>query len=147
MTIKASTGLRNALLATGSLRGALDGGRINIYAGTPPASADDAIGAATLLCAITLNGTGTGINFDTAAVAGVLSKAPAEVWSGTNAASGSATFYRHVADGDDGAASTSAPRLQGLVGVAGSDMNLSSTSLTSGAPQSIDYYAVALPTL
>ena len=53
MAIKTSTGLRNAMLATGSAKAALDGGRINIYAGAAPATADDAVGGATLLCAIT----------------------------------------------------------------------------------------------
>ena len=147
MTIKASTGLRNGTLATGSLRSLLNGGRINIYAGAEPASADADLGGATLLCAVTVNSTGTGINFDTAASGGVLQKAPGEVWSGVNAATGVASFYRHVAAGDAGDASTTAARLQGTIGIAGADLNLSSTSLTSGATQTIDYYSVALPTL
>lgn len=147
MTIKASTGLRNGTLATGSLRSLLNGGRINIYAGAEPATADADLGGATLLCAVTVNSTGTGINFDTTASGGVLQKAPGEVWSGVNAATGVASFYRHVAAGDAGDASTTAARLQGTIGIAGADLNLSSTSLTSGATQTIDYYSVALPTL
>ena len=147
MTLKVSTGLRNGLLDSGSLKSQLDGGRINIYAGAVPASADESLGSATLLCAVTLNSTGSGINFDTAAVGDTLSKAPGEVWSGVNAATGTATFYRHVADGDDGTLSTSAPRLQGEVGTAGKELNLSSINLTSGATQTIDYYSVTQPTL
>lgn len=147
MTIKASTGLRDGTLVTGSLRSLLNGGRINIYAGAEPATADAALGGATLLCAVTVNSTGTGINFDTTASGGVLQKAPGEVWSGVNAATGVASFYRHVAAGDAGDASTTAARLQGTIGIAGADLNLSSTSLTSGATQTIDYYSVALPTL
>lgn len=147
MTIKASTGLRDGTLVTGSLRSLLNGGRINIYAGAEPATADADLGGATLLCAVTVNSTGTGINFDTAASGGVLQKAPGEVWSGVNAATGVASFYRHVAAGDAGDASTTAARLQGTIGIAGADLNLSSTSLTSGATQTIDYYSVALPTL
>ena len=65
----------------------------------------EAVGA-TLLCAVTVNSTGTGINFDTAASGGVLQKAPGEVWSGVNVATGVASFYRHVAAGDAGDAST-----------------------------------------
>ena len=147
MALKTSTGLRNGVLSGGSLKSRLDGGRINIYAGTPPATADDAVGGATLLCAITLNSTGTGINFDTAAAGGVLQKAPGEVWSGVNAATGTAAWYRHVAAGDDGTLSTTASRVQGLIGVAGADLNLSSVSLTSDATQSIDFYSLAWPTL
>ena len=76
-----------------------------------------------------------------------LSKAPAEVWSGVNAASGTATFYRHVAVGDDGTLSTSQARLQGTVGTAGAELNLSSVNLSNGATQTIDYYSVTQPTL
>lgn len=52
MALKTSTGLRNGVLSGGSLKSRLDGGRINIYAGTPPATADDAVGAATLLLSL-----------------------------------------------------------------------------------------------
>lgn len=147
MTLKVSTGLRNGLLDSGSVKSQLDGGRINIYAGDVPATADAALGAAVLLCAVTLNATGAGINFDAAAVGDTLSKAPAEVWSGVNAATGTATFFRHVAAGDDGTLSTAAPRVQGEVGVAGKELNLSSVNLVNGATQTIDYYSITAPTL
>lgn len=52
MTIKASTGLRNSMLVTGSLRSLLNGGRINIYAGAAPATADADLGGATLLLSL-----------------------------------------------------------------------------------------------
>lgn len=146
MAYKVSTGLRNGMLAGSSLKEQLDAGFIKIYAGAVPATADDALGSATLLCTISLNSTGTGINFDTAAAAGVLAKAPAEVWSGVNTGTGTATFFRHVAAADDGTLSTTAPRIQGAVGTSGAEMNLSSVNLTSGATQTIDYYNAALPT-
>lgn len=145
MAIKTSTGLRNAMLATGSAKAALDGGRINIYAGAAPASADDAIGGATLLCAITLNSTGTGIMFDTAAVNGVLAKKPSETWSGAIAATGTAAWYRHVAAADDGTLSTTAPRLQGTVALIGADLNID-PNFISGQTKAIEHYVIALPT-
>lgn len=147
MSIKSSTGLRNGVLATGSVKSQLDGGEIRIYSGTPPAAADDAIGAAILLCTITNNSTGAGLNFDTAAAGGVLVKAPAEVWSGVNVASGVASFYRFVTKADNSSLSTTLPRVQGSVGVAGAALNLSSNTLTSGATQTVDYYSLAMPTL
>lgn len=143
--LKPSTGLRNGMLATGSFKSLMDGAKLKIYAGTVPASADDALGGATLLCTISNNGTATGLTFDAAAVGGVLAKTPAEVWSGTNVAGGVATFYRLETAADDGSASTVFPRLQGTVGLAGADLNLSNTTLVSAAPQVIDYYTVALP--
>ena len=147
MTLKVSTGLRNELLSGDSLKGLLDLGFIKIYAGTVPADADAALGAATLLCTISVNSTGTGISFDTAAAGGTLAKAPAQVWSGVNVAAGTATFYRHVASTDTGAASSTEVRIQGAVAVAGAEMNLSSVALTNGATQTLDYYTVTLPSL
>lgn len=42
MTIRESTGLRNHLLSGGSFRSAFDGGKLEIYSGVQPASANDA---------------------------------------------------------------------------------------------------------
>lgn len=145
--MKASTGLRNKLLDTGPLNSVLDLGFIKIYAGTEPATADAAIGAATLLCTISNNSTATGIKLETAASAGSIPKESTEVWSGVNVAGGTATFYRHVAPGDDGTLSTTQARLQGTIGTSGADLNLSSINLSNGATQTIDYYSVTLPTL
>lgn len=148
MAIKISTGLRNGLLDSASLKGLLDGGVINIYQGDEPASADSAIPeAAQLLCTVSLDSTGDGINFDINAVDGVLSKAPAEVWSGVNAASGTAQFYRHVQPSDTGVASDTEVRVQGNIGTFGTDMEISSTTLTEGAVQTVDHYSIAMPTL
>jgi len=146
MTLKVSTGLRNKLLDTGSLATLMAGGLIKIYSGTPPTNADDAT-AGSLLCTISLNSTGTGINMASTATGGVLAKSTSETWSGVVALSGAATYYRHVAASDTGAASTTQARLQGEIAAAGSELNLSSTTLTSGATQTVDYYSVALPTL
>jgi len=150
MALKVSTGMRNALLDTGSLASTLAAGFIHIYSGTAPTDGDNAIGSAganTLLCTITIDGLGTGINMDATATAGVLPKAPAETWKGTNAASGLASFYRHVAVGDSGALSTTEPRLQGAIALANAEMNFTNTTLTASADQNVDYYTVTLPTL
>lgn len=148
MTLKASTGLRNKVLDTSPLRTALNLGFIKVYSGTPPATADAAIGGGnTLLCTISNNSTGTGLTMEAAAVSGILEKETTEVWSGVNVASGTATFYRHVAVGDTGASSMTEARIQGDIATAGADMNLSNTVLASAATQTIDYYVVALPTL
>lgn len=141
--MKLSTALRNYILSSGSLKAALAGGEIRIYAGTVPTTADDSIGSATLL--VTIKNAGAGINFDTTAAAGILAKAPGETWSGVNAATGTAAFFRHVLSADTGASSTTAVRIQGTCAVAGADINLTSVALTSGATQTIDAYSVAQP--
>jgi hypothetical protein len=147
MTYHVSTGLRNKLLDTAPLKTILNLGFINIYGGTVPATADDAIGSATLLCVVSNNSTGTGLTMASAASAGTLPKNSGEVWSGVNVATATATFYRHVAVGDTGASSSTEARVQGSVGTVGAEMNLSSVNLTNGATQTIDYYSIALPTL
>jgi hypothetical protein len=147
MAIQISTGLRNHVLVTGSLRSALAGGYIRIYSGTPPATADAALSGNTLLVQIGNGDSNTGLNLATSATNGVVQKAGAETWTGTNAATGTATFFRHVASTDTGALSTTEPRIQGSVGTIGTDMELNSTALTSGATQTLDFYQITLPTL
>lgn len=146
MSIKVSTGLRNAMLTDNPFRTVMNGGFMKIYAGTPPASADDTLGTATLLCTLSNNGGATGLTFEAAAVNGVIGKAAAEVWKGVNSAGGTATFYRLVLAGDTGAASTTDKRVQGSVAVAGGDINLSSVGLVQGADQKLDFYNLTLPT-
>lgn len=150
MAIKTSTGLRNKMLDANPLKTIMASGFIKIYAGTPPTTADDAIGGGnTLLCTISNNSTGTGITFAASASGGAIAKNGSEVWSGVNSnGSGlTATFYRHVAVGDDGTSSTSQARIQGTIGAVNADLNLSSVVLPNGGTQTIDYYSVALPTL
>lgn len=145
MAIKFSTGARNKMLDTGSLKSIFALGFIKVYSGSAPATADAAV-TGTLLCTVSNASSGTGVNMAAAAVAGVIEKLSSETWSGVNAASGTAGYYRHVAVGDDGTLSTTQARSQGTIGTAGADMNFSSTSLTSGATQTVDYFSYALPT-
>ena len=149
MAIKMSTGLRNEMLSGDSLKAIFDAGsEIRIYSGAIPPSADNSIGAATLLC--TIKNGASGITFDTAAVNGILVKNPSETWQGTvvpaAGAGMNATFYRHVLTADDNAVSATAPRYQGTVAVVGADMNLTNTLLVASAVQGIDYHAVTIAT-
>lgn len=145
--MKASTGLRNYMLDTGSMKAGLAGGFLKIYKGAVPADAD-AAATGTLVLTVSVNSDGvTGLSMAAAAAAGVLAKA-AEVWSGVVEAGGphTAAYFRFVTAADDGTLSTTQRRLQGTIGTAGADMNLASTELTSGATRTIDYFNVALPT-
>lgn len=143
--LKVSTGMRNSLLDTATLRTALNLGSIKIYSGAAPATADD-IATGTLLCTITNASTATGITL-AAAAGGAIAKTGAEVWSGVNAATGAAGYYRHVASTDTGVLSTTQPRVQGLIATSGAELNLTNTTLTVGATQTLDFYSVSLPTL
>lgn len=152
MALKLSTSLRNNLLSGSALATAIDNGFLKIYAGAAPATANDAVGAAVLLCTISVNSTGSGVSLGTASD-GSVAKA-ADVWSGlvSNAGAVNATWYRHVGSSDTGVAltdpaGTAEPRIQGTVGTSGADLNLSAVALTNGSTQTIDYYSVTLPTL
>jgi hypothetical protein len=78
---------------------------------------------------------------------GVISKPPAEVWSGVNAAPGTATHYRIVKSDDDGAEDTTKtrPRAQGSISTSGAELNLSSVNLAAGATTTIDSFSLTLP--
>lgn len=146
MTFQASTGLRTKMLDTSPLRTLLNLGFIKVYTGAPPASAD-AAPTGTLLLTISNNAGGTGLTFNAAAAAGAISKNSGETWSGNAVASGTAGYYRFVQAGDSGALSTTDCRVQGLCGVAASELNLTTTSLINTTLYSVDAYSIGLPTL
>ena len=142
---KISTGLRNHLLATGSLKAALDGSVLRIYEGAIPSGADDGIGAAVLLCTISDNDTGTGLTMDGTPSGGVIGKDSTQVWSGTTAANGTASFYRFTTIADDGSASSTVKRVQGTVGTLLTDLRVDSTTFTIGGLRVLDSYQVGMP--
>lgn len=143
--MKRSTGLRNYMLATGSFKQAIDSSIINIYSGVEPATADDALGSAVLLCTISLEGTGTGVTLATVPSAGTLTKNPSEVWTGDVLVSGQASFFRMQKPADAGSSSVSAVRLQGTVGLIGADLNFNTINLVSGNARRINNFVAAIP--
>ena len=151
MALKLSTGMRNKLLDTNSLRSILNLGFLKIYSTSAgiPTAADDALvgGTHTLLVTISVSSGGTGLTFAATAASGAISKNGGETWSGTIAQTGTAAFYRFVASTDTGAASTSEPRVQGEVGTAGKELNLVSVSLTATNTLTIDNFSIGIPTL
>lgn len=126
-----STGLANALLGSQSLKDALAGGKICIYSGAAPTSAD-AAATGTLLCTVTLGANpASGITLDTAA-AGAITKPAADTWSGSNVANGQASYFRWVTLADDASQSSTAKRIQGLVSTSGAHLNMTSVNLVQG---------------
>lgn len=144
--MKISRALRNYMLSDGSFRDAMNGGVIRIYSGDPPGSPNDAVpSGADMLCELTVDGGDDGLNFREEASEGTLLKNPDENWRGTVETSGTARWFRFVRSNDGGSQSMTALRAQGTVERAGGDMNLSSTSLSSGAIQTIDFFSLGLP--
>ena len=142
-----STGLVNYLQVTGSRKAGLDGGFLDIYAGTVPADADASIGGATLLSTLTLGGDDvTGLTIDATATDGVIKKPDAAVWRDpTPPATGTASFFRWRQTGDTGALSTTDRRIQGTVGTIGCDLNLNSTTITTGVAFEINTFTIRQP--
>jgi len=135
----------------GSLKDIFRDGALKIYSGSQPAEADDAI-SGTLLITIT-ESAGTfaagafanGLEFGDAA-SGAIAKASGETWQGVATASGTAGYFRLCANPTDvGAESTTLPRIDGLIGTSGADLNLSSTSIVSGQTYTIDTFSLTLP--
>lgn len=145
MSLYLSSGLAKFLATDGSMKYAMDGGFIDIYAGPVPAGADAAVGAATLLCRISTNATPTGLTLTPDGR--FLRKAPGEVWSGEKVGAGTASFYRHVYKLDDGSASTEHRRMQGAVGLTNAaEMTLVDVAFVPGGTFTLNSYVLELPT-
>jgi len=144
---KFSTGLRNTMLDSQSLKSVMDGGLLHIYSGTAPATADDSVGSATPILTISVDGTGGGLHFSSTAENGAIGKDTAEVWKGTIQATDTATWFRLVASGDTGGSSGTEARIQGSIGVAGADMLMANTTLTASEEFTLNYFTVVMPTL
>lgn len=88
-----------------------------------------------------------GLKFDVVA-AGVLPKQVSQVWSGVNAATGSAGWFRHYGSVADSKALDNAGvaiRLDGAVSTAGAEMNMTSTAFVSGAVTTLAGWQMTVP--
>jgi len=144
MALRLSTGLRQALLGTQDFQTEFALSFINIYTGSQPSSSDDAA-TGTLLATIYSDGAAVGISFD-APVAGVVSKAVAQTWSGTSVAEGTAGYFRLYEAADNPALlSTTNSRIDGNVATSGANMNMSNTFVANGAVQTVSTFAITMP--
>ena len=149
MALEFSTGFKDAVLDTGSFKSTFDDGYIRIYDGTPPADADAALAGNTVLVTYSDNdqgiGAGQGLDLEASAANGSISKAAAQTWKGTAAATSTATFFRYIQSADTGALSTTEIRIQGTVGGAGADLFVSSTTFTSAVEYTLDLFSITVP--
>ena len=120
--LKYSNGTRDAQ-QQGLITYAGSGCLIKLYQGTQPANANTAITTQTLLVSLTISGSfGTDSN-------GTLTLG--SVTNGTASASGTADFFR-IFKSDD-----STVVMDGSVGTSGADLNLNTTTISSGQTVSI----------
>lgn len=151
MSLSTSRALFKAMLDTAPFNVAMDGCVLKVYGGTVPANAspslpaaEAALGSATLLCTFTDNGGAGYLSWESAAEDNVISKSASQVWKGTVAATGTATFFRIVLPDDDGTASTTALRMQGAVGVAVGELLIANTAFTAAELRTINSFFFAL---
>jgi len=79
---------------------------------------------------------------------GAVSKLASQTWSGINASSGTAGYYRlYGSVADSGALDSSATyyREDGAIGTSGADLNMTSTALTNGIATSINVFQKTMP--
>lgn len=156
MAFRMSSKLKNLMLA--AVKTALADGVIYIYSGTQPSSGD-AAPTGTLLGIVSVggkklevggfqHGTATyGLEFGTAAASSI-SKASAETWQIVAAATGTAGWFRFVANAADSGALDSTetyPRIDGRISTTGAEMNLSNLSLVAGATTTVDSFSISFP--
>jgi len=103
-------------------------GKLRIYDGTQPATADTAVSTQTLLAELTMNATAFG-----AASAGVIT-ANAITSDSSADATGTATWFRLLKS--DG----TTPLWDGSVGTSGANLNLNSVAIQSGAAVSVSSF-------
>lgn len=145
MAVKISSGVAAAVAAANSLRGIFHGvSELRVYGGLEPASANAAIGSAVLLFTYRGDG-GAPLEFEASAPEGILSKSAGQIWTGNGVADGTATFCRLVLPADTDEASTTAPRVQGDVGLAGKFLTIGNTAILTGAPQRLGSFRLAWP--
>lgn len=126
MTIRLSSGLRDAVISNYGLGATLFGGRIQIYSGTQPLFAD-LPPTGVLLATVTQAG---GLQLQLGPRAGDIVNAGE--WTLTGLADGTPGWWRFVGPGaDDGTESAALPRLDGVVADSVQDMPLTISTSTS----------------
>ena len=131
MALQFETGTRNGMLDQITSKVGTSA-RLKIYSGTEPANCAAALSGNTLLCDLPCSSA-----FAAAASGGVLT---ANAVTQTNAAaSGTASFFRLT----DSAGTTC--YAQGTVGTSGADLNLNTTTISSGGPVQITSWTITAP--
>lgn len=152
--IRLSNALRTAIMVTGSVKSRLDGGFLFMFAGTQPASAEDAAAGA-LLAAVSIDAAGaTGLTLVAGDATGQAKKTAAEAWKALGLAAGTARWYRFQRL-DTNLATTQAAalaaaggvveRVDGSVGTSGADLIAASVAVALNAPITVDTYVLTLP--
>lgn len=132
MATRIPTGARNA--AADAVLGRIDAGaaagKLRIYTGTQPATANDAV-SGTLLAEFTLPDPAFGAAASGTATAGAIA-------STTGLADGTAGYFRAVDSNGNGC-------IDGAVGTSGAELNLNTLTISTGVNVSISSWSITMP--
>lgn len=151
MTIRISTGLKNAMLGEIGLKAALADGVIRVYTGAQPVNPDSPA-TGTLLAEITVDGGAfthgsptNGLEWD-APADGEINKPSGVDWKGAGIAAGTAGWARFCGNTlDEGGSSTTLARIDMSVGKTTGDLQLSTINIVVGTPITVDQAQLVLP--
>jgi len=160
MAVQLSRRARNYLLAEGNLKTLMEtadigagaeGFVLDIFSGAAPTNPED-VASGTLIVTVSEAGGGTTLGFEASPVTGngAIAKASAGDWRGTAIGAGGTMGYfrfRKISDAQAADGAFTYPRIQGNVALAASDLNLSSTSLTTAQIQIILSFTMNLPVM
>jgi hypothetical protein len=140
MAVTLSTALRTFMLDSAFTPAFNTTGQLNLYAGTRPTTADTTASGSTLLATITL----PAAPWVSPSVAGVSTKNG--TWTTSSAlANGTASWARMQLSTDSGNTGTTDRRMDMNVGTTGSDLNMTTTQITTGSPVTVNTFTVTLP--
>lgn len=149
MALRIGTGTRNKLLSgasgSGGLKAILDGGVMDIFTGSQPASANYVETGTKLIRISSTSGSAAtdGLRFGTAAAGIQPLTVPA--WTGVVTVAGVAGWFRFYGTAGTSGTSATADRMDGAVGVSGADLNLSHTSLVVDSVLTISSFNITQP--
>jgi hypothetical protein len=151
MALRLSTGAREKMVSTLAIKELLDGGFMDIFTGSQPATADAVETGTKLVRISSASGTAAtaGLRFGTS-LGGILPITD-PAWSGVVSPAGVAGWFRFYgtggASGVSGSTGTNgtAIRVDGNVGVSGADLNLTHTSLSLDSTLTIKTFSITQP--
>jgi hypothetical protein len=153
MTVRVSTNFKQRILGTESFASIFGGGRVLIYTGGQPDTADHPV-QGTLLAQITNgglpwqpNGAAGGLNFTLSGSYAV--NDPTQSWKLIAEAAGTAGWFRLVGKAtDNGQFSPAAPRLDGIIGLSGAvDLRLENILFSVGYTLPVQQFVFTLPSV
>jgi hypothetical protein len=142
-----------AVAKGGSIQDLMKHGIIDIFSGVQPADADLTESGFSKLVSITLDGnahdeaTGdNGLEFQDAAVDGILSKVDADVWKGDPDLAGTAGWFRFYGQAKTTGDSTTGVRFDGAINTSGAELNVASVDIALGTDFIINQFDIIMPT-